>query len=74
MTRTAPAPVASAPVVGYIVYHRAEAPRSRWRKVAEVRTYNDAVALMRGAGSWWAAEIRDPKLLRPETRQPTLFD
>lgn len=68
-----------APVVGYIVSHRAPGPRSRWRRVGEARTHAAAVALFDGPGDWHAAPIRNPALLKPETLkpktvQPTLFD
>lgn len=63
-----------APPVGYVLYHCADGKGARWRRVAESRSHAELVARMTGPGDWWIAPIRDPQLLAPATRQPTLFD
>jgi len=49
----APAPA------GYELRYRSSAKGSRWKRVAAVASYAEAVALIDAGGNWWIADVRN---------------
>jgi hypothetical protein len=55
--------VATAEPVAFVLWHRPDRPRARWKKAAVVATHVEAVARIAAGGDWWIAPIINPELL-----------